>query len=124
MKIQTVNYYVDLHKDDEANESGFRVIEVFQTWVKAFPKDDKRAPILTGLTRDEAETAARMFNRETGGDGFAAYAKKANCFFNGQRHESRHGRTCRLARAVDLLTNTGGRQSGLPPTFKRNSDHE
>lgn len=74
MTIQTVNYYVSQHKDDEA-ANVYRVIEVFQTWVNAFPKEDSRAPILFNLTRDEAETSSRMFNRESGGDGFAAYAK-------------------------------------------------
>lgn len=82
MNNQTVNYYVSQHKDDEA-ANVYRVIEVFQTWEKAFPKDDSRTAILTGLTRDEAETSARMFNRETGGDGFAAYAKKRIAFLMG-----------------------------------------
>lgn len=62
--MNTLNHYVDRHKDDEQNDSGYRVIRVSQEWVRGFPTNDKRAPILTGLTRDEAQIVARMFDQE------------------------------------------------------------
>lgn len=75
MNIQTENYYVSQHKDDEAADV-YRVIRNVQEWVRAFPKDVIREPILFGLTRDEAEVTARMFNRENGKGSFVDDASK------------------------------------------------
>ena len=62
--LLTTRYYASQHKGEEE----YRVIECVQEWQNSFPVKDARKTVLEGLTREEAETTATMFDRENGDD--------------------------------------------------------
>lgn len=83
--LLTTRYYASRFKGDE----NYRVVECIQEWQNSFPVKDARKTVLKGLTREEAETTASMFNREKADDfggpkqGFADYATRRIDFLTG-----------------------------------------
>lgn len=58
--LLTTRYYASRFKGDE----NYRVVECIQEWQNGFPVKDARKTVIEGLTREEAETTATMFDRE------------------------------------------------------------
>jgi hypothetical protein len=76
-------------------EKQYRVIECTQEWQNGWPVKDARKSVIKGLSREEAETTATMFNRERGNSfngkskGFAYDAKLRIDFFTDGRGPNR-----------------------------------
>lgn len=56
----TVRYYAS----QMVGEDDWRVIECYQEWQNAWPVKDSRKTVVKGLTKEEAEVTARMYERE------------------------------------------------------------
>lgn len=76
----TVRYYAS----QMVGEDDWRVIECYQEWQNAWPVKDSRKTVVKGLTKEQAEVTARMYEREAREDSsFVDYATRCIEFLTG-----------------------------------------